>query len=776
MPPAARHPSSVPVTVVRSAGALDELAGAVAAAVGLAIDTETHVASGAMRVLSAATRDAAGEERAWVVDVRDVDAVALAPLLAGRRAAAWNAGFDAAVLDSAVFDPAGTPVRNRLCWWDAMFADALLHQGRRGATWYHGLAWAVERYLGFSAEGKGTTQLSYDRHGDLSEVQIAYAAADAVETLWVADVLAARLRDEGLETAAALEMAARPFLDAMRRHGFPFDVAGYERFLDDTAAQLRDGLSELAELTGGGQQNLFDPCLEPSWNPASDGQAKAALNRFAADEVAAALERRGEGRRLLAPWDALDAATLRDIGGPLARALLSHRHHAKLLSTYGRSFLDLVGPDGRVHSHYVQIVGSSTGRLASRFPNAQNLAPEAARHVRARPGRVLVSADLSQAELRWAAQVSGDGALREAFAAGRDVHAATAEGMFGVDMAALAVSDAVRHGELRARAKTINFGILYGQGPRALARGLTAGGQPTDLAAAQALLEQYRATYPRLDRWLADRDAVIAELAHRPPPVDWAATLRLLDGWAVLTAARRALRQRVERRPTAEEVTGELAGSGLSDDDLRWLAGFEDPVVLTAAGGPLCWESRTLSGRRSWFEVGTWGVLRSAALRLCRRTDEAWVVRRDELAEAFGLRLRTAEGPLSDAAAQRVLDNRELRRALITEALACFGEPAVLRLLDGALTERVTLLGNAYRNAPIQGGVADAMLDAFARLWDRFAEDPDVWPTQTVHDSVVLECPEARAGEVGDALVAAMTAAFARFCPDVPVAVDVTVR
>ena len=83
---------------------------------------------------------------------------------------------------------------------------------------------------------------------------------------------------------------------------------------------------------------------------------------------------------------------------------------------------------------------------------------------------------------------------------------------------------------------------------------------------------------------------------------------------------------------------------------------------------------------------------------------------------------------------------------------------------------------NAHRNAPIQGGVADAMLAAFAGLWDEFADDDEVWPVQTVHDSVVLECPRARAGEVASLLERTMAGAMARFCPDVAVRVDVDVR
>ncbi len=438
MQPAPRDPVSVPVCVIRDAGQLAALHRALADAVALAIDTETHVASGALRVVSLATRSAAGTEQAWVVDVRDVAAPKLAPLLVGHVADGWNAAFDAAVLDAAVFEPAGVAPSERLGWWDAMLADALLHQGRSGFGFYHGLAWATQHYLGVEAEGKGTTQLSFDPTSELTDEQIAYSASDAVATLWVADRLRTELADAGLWEVAALEMAARPFLDRLSRTGFPFDGPGYRAFLDQQAHALRHCVTELAELTGGGQTNLFSPDLEPAWNPASEPQTKQALNRHCPALVEAYFQHtEGHGRRFQAS-DPLTAAVLAEIGGELAETLVRYRHHAKLVSTYGESLLGHVGADGRIRPQYLQVVGTSTGRLASRLPNAQNLAPETKPFVRPAPGRVLVHADLSQAELRWMAQVSGDPVLQAALHGGGDVHVATASAMFEEDVAALA--------------------------------------------------------------------------------------------------------------------------------------------------------------------------------------------------------------------------------------------------------------------------------------------------------------------------------------------------
>jgi DNA polymerase I-like protein with 3'-5' exonuclease and polymerase domains len=767
-------PRAVPVRSIRRAEDLDPFARAVGAAVALAIDTETEMRSGAMRVLSAATRSASGVETAWVIDARDVDAALLAPILGHRAAAAWNASFDARVIDTAVFDPAGVAPSARLRWWDAMFADALLHQGRSGFSFYHGLAWAARRHLGVEMDGKGTTQVGFDLVSDLDAEQVAYAAADAVVTLRVADHLRRCLDRAGLLAVCELEMAARPFLDRLSRCGFPFDATGYRRFLDDEAEALRRCASELAELTGGGQGNLFSPEVEPTWNPASEAQAKAALNRHAADTVQRYFARI-EGRpRTFSRQDPLTATVLGEVGGPLAGALLRHRHHAKLLSTYGEGLLAQVHADGRVRPQYLQVVGTSTGRLASRFPNAQNLAPETAPFVRPAPGRVLVHADLSQAELRWMAQVSGDGELQRALAGGGDVHAATAGRMFGEDVEMLRRQDPERYGLLRARAKAINFGILYGLGARSLARTLGHGGHDVTVETAQQLLAAYLAAYPGVAGWLREHDRVVDELSANPPRADWDATFDLLDLFERWRSFRQQVRSVHGRPPTMDEALGQ---GDLGDADrVRWLGRFEDAVVLGVDGRPVGWETRTLAGRRRTFDIGVWGVLRTTAVRAAQRRDAAFVAVRDEYAAARGVSLADGAEPLPESELQRRFDDRPVRLAFVRALGDRLGREARDRLLERALGERIAVLGNAHRNAPIQGGVADAMLAAFASLWAWTADDPEIVPVQTVHDSVVLECPAGRADEVADRLGVELAAAMAGFCPDVAIRVDVDIR
>ena len=121
-----------------------------------------------------------------------------------------------------------------------------------------------------------------------------------------------------------------------------------------------------------------------------------------------------------------------------AEALLAYRSAEKVVTTYGEKFLALVHPvTGRLHSSYAQ-ARTATGRLASSNPNGQNLAPVIKQYIRPEAGRVFACVDLSQAELRLLAAVSGDQNMLAAFASGEDLHARTAGLMFGVDMAVLA--------------------------------------------------------------------------------------------------------------------------------------------------------------------------------------------------------------------------------------------------------------------------------------------------------------------------------------------------
>jgi len=180
---------------------------------------------------------------------------------------------------------------------------------------------------------------------------------------------------------------------------------------------------------------------------------------------------------------------------PFPRKLLEYRELSKLRSTYVDALLEQADADGRVHTEFLQ-TGTATGRLSSVGPNLQNIpvrTPEGQKVRRAfgvPPESVLLSADYSQIDLRVLAHLSGDRALREAFARREDIHARTAAEVFHVP------PDRVDP-EARRLAKAINFGIVYGQTPRGLA--LEMGISPGQ---AQDYIARYMARYAGVAQWI----------------------------------------------------------------------------------------------------------------------------------------------------------------------------------------------------------------------------------------------------------------------------------
>ncbi len=177
--------------------------------------------------------------------------------------------------------------------------------------------------------------------------------------------------------------------------------------------------------------------------------------------------------------------------GPVPSLVLEWREISKLKGTYVDALPACIAADGRIHTRYDQAV-AATGRLSSNAPNLQNIPvrTEAGRAIRrafvAAPGTTLVAADYSQIELRILAHLSGDEALRDVFRRGEDIHRATAAKIFGV------APDAVTADQRRG-AKTINFGVLYGMGPFALAAQL---GVPR--AEAKEFIAAYFDRFPKI--------------------------------------------------------------------------------------------------------------------------------------------------------------------------------------------------------------------------------------------------------------------------------------
>ena len=177
--------------------------------------------------------------------------------------------------------------------------------------------------------------------------------------------------------------------------------------------------------------------------------------------------------------------------------ILNFRELSKLKSTYVDALPAIVNPKtGRIHTSYAQAV-AVTGRLSSTNPNLQNIPirSERGREVRKAfiprdPSRVLVSADYSQIELRVVAAISGDPNMCEAFKQGKDIHTATAAKVYGIEESAVTK-------EQRYKAKSVNFGIIYGQGAFGLAENL--GISRTE---AKEIIDNYKKEFPNIQQYM----------------------------------------------------------------------------------------------------------------------------------------------------------------------------------------------------------------------------------------------------------------------------------
>jgi DNA polymerase I len=196
---------------------------------------------------------------------------------------------------------------------------------------------------------------------------------------------------------------------------------------------------------------------------------------------------------------------LAEAGHALPSLLMEFREVTKLESTYIDALPALLNPrTGRLHTTFNQ-AAAATGRLSSNDPNLQNIPirTEVGREIRrmfiARPGLLLVSADYSQIELRLLAHLSSDEAFVRAFRAGGDIHRQTAALIFDVPVESVTA-------EMRARAKTINFATIYGQGPHALSQQLK-----ISHAEAREFIDRYFQRFTGVRRYL---DASV-ELARK---------------------------------------------------------------------------------------------------------------------------------------------------------------------------------------------------------------------------------------------------------------------
>ncbi|KMQ69163.1 DNA polymerase I [Chryseobacterium sp. FH2] len=375
--------------------------------------------------------------------------------------------------------------------FDTMIAHYLLNPDGR-----HGMDYLSEIYLNYKPVSietiigkKGKNQGNF-RDADL-RTQTDYAAEDADITFQLYELFAPQLKKENLEDLFFnIEMPLMEVLAKMELSGISLD----EKWLAQESIDLENDLRQL-------ESKIFEISGE-EFNMNSPRQLGDILFEKMQLDPKAKKTKTGQ------------YATSEDILQKLSskheiiKHILEYRTYQKLKSTYVDALPSQIEKsDNRVHTNFSQTT-AATGRLASVNPNLQNIPIRTLRGQQIRgafvsaEGKKIISADYSQIELRLIAEISGEDNMIKAFQNGEDIHASTAAKLFKIPLEEVSKIQ-------RSQAKTVNFGIIYGQGAFALA-------EQTGLSRTEAkhMIEAYFETYPKLKEYMAEQVRKAREMGY----------------------------------------------------------------------------------------------------------------------------------------------------------------------------------------------------------------------------------------------------------------------
>ncbi|MBK6684877.1 MAG: hypothetical protein IPG45_10470 [Deltaproteobacteria bacterium] len=439
----------------------------------LALDTETSGLDPHLEKLLLIQFGTA--EKQALVDAQAVDADTVRSIFRDHLVVMHNATFDLKML-AATYGDALHLEEAQIA--DTQNAEKLLRNGRKTDHLLQGFALKVlaERYAGMELD-KSIRQGFFGIQSvtDLSPAELLYAARD-VEATW--KVFARQLEElerDGLLKVLAIEGAASVAFADLELKGAPIDKEAWKKQLDEAksgSAQARKALDK--EFWTVADRDLF---------------GGTTLNYESDEEILGALKKLG------LTLESTRREVLVASGHPAALAVAEYREHQKIVSTYGDAFLAFIHKKtGRLHPRF-NAIGATTGRVSCSEPNLQNIPSGSAFRAcfRAPPGRKLITADYSGAELRILAEASGDPVFIDTFRRGGDLHAIVAERLFKKPV------NKHENPELRARAKAINFGLVYGMGAQGLANQLG-----VRLDEAERLLEAYFRAFPKIRDYLGE--------------------------------------------------------------------------------------------------------------------------------------------------------------------------------------------------------------------------------------------------------------------------------
>ncbi|MCZ2085609.1 MAG: DNA polymerase I, partial [Flavobacteriales bacterium] len=375
--------------------------------------------------------------------------------------------------------------------FDTMIAHYLLNPDGR-----HVMEYLSEMYLNYkpisleSLVGKKGKNQGNLRSVSLQE-QTEYASEDADLAFRLYQVFAPQLKKENLEDLFfKVEMPLMKVLAKMELEGIALD----KKWLEQESIDLENDLRQL-------EKTIFELSGE-EFNMNSPKQLGEVLfEKMQLDPKA----KKTKSGQYATSEDILQKLSSKH---EIIKHILEYRTYQKLKSTYVDALpLQIDKNDHRVHTNFSQTT-AATGRLASVNPNLQNIPIRTLRGQQIRgafvanPGNKLIAADYSQIELRLIAAISEEENMIKAFQNGEDIHASTASKLFNIPLEEVTKTQ-------RSQAKTVNFGILYGQGAFALA-------EQTGLSRKEAkeMIESYFETYPNLKKYMANQVVKAQEMGY----------------------------------------------------------------------------------------------------------------------------------------------------------------------------------------------------------------------------------------------------------------------
>lgn len=391
--------------------------------------------------------------------------------------------------DMLVLSNYGVEIRGRM--FDTMIAHYVLQP-----ELHHGMDYLAEVYLKYETikieELIGPKGKNQKNMRDLPPSAVyKYACEDADVTLKLKHILEKELKEQGVETLfEEIEMPLVPVLAYMERNGVRIDTAALKETSLHFTARMQQIEKEVHELAG------------MEFNIASPKQVGEVLfDRLKIVEKA----KKTKSGQYVTSEDVLESLRGKH---EIVGKILEHRGLKKLLSTYIDALPQLINPQtGHIHTSFNQTV-TATGRLSSSNPNLQNIPVrnEDGKKIRKafipEDGCEFFSADYSQIELRIMAHLSQDPHMIEAFQKGQDIHAATAAKIYKTDLEHVSR-------EQRSKAKTANFGIIYGISTFGLAERLN-----VERREAKELIDGYFANYPHVKEYMDESIRVAREKGY----------------------------------------------------------------------------------------------------------------------------------------------------------------------------------------------------------------------------------------------------------------------